>query len=1324
LTIASIVFGIGAALFALAALLGGGRELPGRRHLSLACVNSLLAGLFGFFFSAALVPGGTGMAVGTVLGAAFCGGVIAWWFSRWAPMGRELPDAAGLKPGDVFAGMKIEARIDGDRGHWGVVYRVRDPNLSMTRALKVLRRSGRDDARRFTQEARVAARLNHERIVEVHSLGQENGLVYLVMDFVEGKPLDEFAKKSKLPLRAIMNMVAGVAEGLAYLHSQGIIHRDIKPGNVMVDAHGSPRVTDFGLCKLMPVRAAGMTGVLPPGRQEHTESGWVLGTPGYMSPEQIRGNGLDARTDIYALGCIMYELLAGQPPFAGGNRDELNNKHLSQEPSEFACSRPEAAGAPEEICLRCLAKHPEGRYDSAQELLDALRAWLEASAVASAPVAADSSTGPQCSDVRSAPGGAPGAAYPEPDKDSYVKGLHGECAYIEMPGIESAGGRPAKFPMDDFYISLATMEAIRDVGEGGGNEAQRGELLGPDGRGFDGVPGAQDTAGEGLVAKDLHASVSIDRPTLGQLRRIELVDALKNRLLLVQGEAGAGKSTFLKYVAFGLCNTAMGNEDEKVTAAKLGLAGGETGPPFPLYLPVRGLASHLRTCGCPPPGVELVPEWPSAEDSPGWLWHFLAQQHRDDCSGGRQTAGPLGPGDFRAIAKSGAVVLVDGLDEATNDDMRRNVERMVLKAAQDPTLARSRFAVTSRPPSAGGFVSIPDFLTVDVQPLEPEEAKTFHGRLAGHIVKHYGSSVAAQRGKVPKREVYESGLAAMREEVPEELRTNPLMLAILAAVVWNRLLGGTQPHRKLTTRAHLYDEIVDKLLERRARKREQQGRKLAAPDMKAAYARLAFEMHKAGGGREMTVRRGTAAEWVAAADVFAEWRGLPERKRVDRCSEFIDDESLDSGIVTLRGDDVQFWHASFQEFLAARRLAELKGPRLIAALPDGPGLRRQEWRRVLLFLGAVLWKDHDARGLNDFFADLLAARGAGAGLIECIPTVGSIGVVLDDLRGTGYRLDSEEWKAALLRAGAVFDRAAMRKAGVEVAAAIEAAEAIGQAGDPRFEPHALASNWVTIPAGGLRMGAQKEDPEKPNYDPDASDLESPVRWVDISEPYRIGKYPVTVQEYMRFIDDEGYEKEGHWGKGGFEEFRGKEPAGWDEQKQHPNRPVVGVSWYEASAYAAWRAANGESGCRLPTEAEWEYAARGKDGRKYPWGNEPEPDASILNYAPEAKEGWSPNVGDPTPVGVYPAGATPDGICDLAGNVWEWCEDDWHDSYEGAPEDGSAWVEESRGVARVVRGGSWIDDAGCCRSAYRYGGSADVRYGDDGFRVVVSSSRTP
>ena len=264
--------------------------------------------------------------------------------------------------------------------------------------------------------------------------------------------------------------------------------------------------------------------------------------------------------------------------------------------------------------------------------------------------------------------------------------------------------------------------------------------------------------------------------------------------------------------------------------------------------------------------------------------------------------------------------------------------------------------------------------------------------------------------------------------------------------------------------------------------------------------------------------------------------------------------------------------------------------------------------------------------------------------------------------------------------------------------AIEAAEALGQAGDPRFADRNLGKNWVEIPAGEFWMGAQKEDPSKRDYDADAYDDESAVHRVYL-DAYRIGKYPVTVSEYQRFVEQDGYQDERHWEAGGFHEYQ--TPEDWEDQLQYPNRPVVGVSWHEASAYAAW------SGARLPTEAEWERAARGTEGRKYPWGNE-DPDASLLNY--------KGNVGRTTPVGVYSRGATPDGILDMAGNVDEWCQDGWQDAYPAGEVSNPQGPDKA--TIRVFRGGAWSSDAGFCRAACRGWGVPEVRFVYLGFRVAA------
>ena len=219
--------------------------------------------------------------------------------------------------------------------------------------------------------------------------------------------------------------------------------------------------------------------------------------------------------------------------------------------------------------------------------------------------------------------------------------------------------------------------------------------------------------------------------------------------------------------------------------------------------------------------------------------------------------------------------------------------------------------------------------------------------------------------------------------------------------------------------------------------------------------------------------------------------------------------------------------------------------------------------------------------------------------------------------------------------------------------------------------------------------------------------EVPVSVVAL-DAYRIGRYPVTVTEYRRFVESGGYADPRYWTAGG----HGRRPAPdtWEEQLQFPNRPVVGVSWYEALAYC--RSAGGS----LPSEAEWERAARGTEGGQFPWGNE-WPGPKRCNYGN--------NIGHPTPVGVYPQGATPEGIHDLAGNVWEWTRSLWGTElgtadfrYPYDTGDGRENLEAAENVRRVLRGGGFSDDARDVRCTARRGLEPDHHYRYIGFRVVV------
>ena len=267
----------------------------------------------------------------------------------------------------------------------------------------------------------------------------------------------------------------------------------------------------------------------------------------------------------------------------------------------------------------------------------------------------------------------------------------------------------------------------------------------------------------------------------------------------------------------------------------------------------------------------------------------------------------------------------------------------------------------------------------------------------------------------------------------------------------------------------------------------------------------------------------------------------------------------------------------------------------------------------------------------------------------------------------------------------------------EIREAIRKSDAAPPIANPNAEAY-----WITIPAGEFLMGAQSADRNEPNYDSQGFSFEAPVHKVN-HDTYRIGRYPVTVSEFQRFVESNGYAEERYWQAGGFGSRR--QPVAWDEQAHYPNRPVIGVNWFEACAYAAW------AGCRLPTEAEWERAARGGNGRKYPWGDDP-PDASRANYGLL--------IGRPTPVGVYVRGATPDGINDLAGNVWEWCQDALHDTYAGAPVNGAARTSDDCDAQRVLRGGAWFYDAVYLRSAFRYWNWPDDRTDGIGFRMAAGT----
>jgi serine/threonine protein kinase len=259
------------------------------------------------------------------------------------------------------------------RGGQGIVYRARQKSLDRTVALKVIglgpANLGATKARlkRFRLEAKAAASLNHPFIVPIHEIGERDGCCYFSMGLVEGGKLDEVIKKEPMPIRRAAELIAKLARTVSYAHEHGILHRDIKPGNILLDAKGDPHLTDFGLARLVETESS------------VTRTIEVLGTPSYMAPEQARGNNgqVTSATDVYGLGAVLYHLLTSHPPFAGATTYETTRLLLETDPRAPRLVNPKVGRDLSTICLKCLEKDPQQRYSSALALAEDLEHWLK-----------------------------------------------------------------------------------------------------------------------------------------------------------------------------------------------------------------------------------------------------------------------------------------------------------------------------------------------------------------------------------------------------------------------------------------------------------------------------------------------------------------------------------------------------------------------------------------------------------------------------------------------------------------------------------------------------------------------------------------------------------------------------------------------------------------------------------------------------------------------------------------------------------------------------------------------------------------------------------
>jgi formylglycine-generating enzyme required for sulfatase activity len=384
----------------------------------------------------------------------------------------------------------------------------------------------------------------------------------------------------------------------------------------------------------------------------------------------------------------------------------------------------------------------------------------------------------------------------------------------------------------------------------------------------------------------------------------------------------------------------------------------------------------------------------------------------------------------------------------------------------------------------------------------------------------------------------------------------------------------------------------------------------------------------------------------------------------------------------LSSGEIEFTHLTFQEFLAAKHMVYME-------IPWQQFLGKEWWEETLLLYAGIMSIDRK-RAANDMVKLILSDY------IEKEP-VEKKRLRLQFL-GTRALCDFHPMKRDEAVVSITRDQSVrLMKSDAALENRFQAGEFLGNLGDTRIG----VDNMTLVPAGEFIRGSNE-----------MSDGEKPEHRIEVDD-FMIGIYPVTNQEFKRFVGDKGYHREESWTPEGWQ-WRQKsnitEPGYWYDRKWNgSNFPVVGVGWYEAAAYASWLSKITGKPYHLPTEAEWEKAARGTDGRSYPWG-----DKFDKNYCNSRES----NLYRTSPVGIFHNGKSPYGCFDMAGNVWEWCAD-WFDEkyYHKSPMKNP--TGPTSGSLRVCRGGGWIFVAGYCACAIRNRLRPDLRVFNLGFRLARS-----
>ncbi|MFH2102393.1 MAG: SUMF1/EgtB/PvdO family nonheme iron enzyme [Chloroflexota bacterium] len=794
---------------------------------------------------------------------------------------------------------------------------------------------------------------------------------------------------------------------------------------------------------------------------------------------------------------------------------------------------------------------------------------------------------------------------------------------------------------------------------------------------------------------------------------VQLAEILKNpnnRRLAIIGIAGSGKSTLLQWAGLACARARLGQELTKEQEEFIRALGSEV--PVPIFIPLRAYNEYCKQ-------KELNRSVKSLLDF--MAYHF--SENQSDCE--------FKVDFFTKHLSKPCFLMFDGMDEVEKDDrvhVRAAIEQMLDDSEQNHLFC----LIASRPTASYIPEQMASFLRCDVQRLSPEQRDDLIDFWHQAVYQDETAEGARRAADLIMR------IDGASKQV-RDLATTPLMVTIFCMVSYS--------HELPRLRAQLYEDAVEVLLTETIHHEgefykgleELGGMDWSSRCLLLSY--IAFKLQEKSVSSlpeedlvELVWRKFGAEQVVAKRDARFFLRLIAER------GGLLESEDEEYGFYT---------HATFQEFLSGRYLAQEMDPQEQRLFLDNH-FEDDQWQETIRLSAGYL--SIRSQGPADRFVSLLAGLGKTAeARSKALALAGeALADMLENRRVPETIKQLSRDMLTTLSANPPAAPARLRS---------RLGLALGEIGDPRFLPvpakkdparKLILPELVTIPGGSFQMGtSQDEEQLLEQQKVNVYDDEKPTHPVLVSG-FSIARFPVTNAEFELFVEQGGYDPQAAWWSADgrlwrtgawdsdlswlstdelrkkWKDWLARRPVGkrgkpffWgDPRWRAPNLPVVGVSWFEAEAYANWLKAMTGDPYRLPAEAEWEKAARGPQNALWPWGNTW--DAGRCNNSePEDK------IGGTSPVGMYPHGTWPDGPQEMVGNVWEWCQDWWlEDLYQkrlGQESKDPQGLES--GSARVVRGGSWSSDRSYARCAFRRWDGPGYFNDTVGFRLVLSPSFT-